>query len=64
MKSQIKREIEILLTLNEKEARMLRAMMQNPLNGQHPRDEPKEEFDIRVGVFETLKVALEGKERG
>ncbi len=45
------------LTLSESEATWLRAVVQNPLNGQSASEESAEDSDMRARFFYTLQKA-------
>ena len=44
----------IKLTLSEEEAAWLRGVMQNPLHGDHPADEPEEDRAMRELLWDAL----------
>ena len=56
METNIKKEIKIILTLNEKEAQWLKATMQNPFNGVE--DESNETSEMRHKFFNALDVNI------
>lgn len=51
--------ITLTLTLTEQEARMLMAMMQNPMC--NPEDESDLEESLRKGLFHALKEVIYGE---
>ena len=46
---------KVILEFTAQEAIWLKAVMQNPLNGQHPLEESIDNFKIRRELFERLK---------
>lgn len=59
MKVQSKREIEVVLTLNETEAKWLVGLMQNPLVSQNmPAQESATNAEMRRQYFEALNSGL------
>jgi len=56
MKTLIKKEVEITLVLNKKEAVWLRGMVQNPIGCDYE-DEPERDSKMREVFWEALKEA-------
>lgn len=54
MKTTVNTSVEIVLHLTEEEARWLRCVMQNPLYGAAPEDEPEEDKEMRSKFFLML----------
>ena len=58
MKVSSDRIIEVQLILNEKEARWLKANMQNPLHNQDPIDESDVDVEMREAFFTACATAV------
>jgi len=54
MKARVKKDIEITLVLNEKEALWLKGLVQNPIGCSYE-EEREEDRDIRHSFWDTLK---------
>ena len=55
MKNEIKRNVEIILTLNGGEAQWLHEIMQNPIHCENPADESPTDNAIRHMFFNATK---------
>jgi hypothetical protein len=55
MESELYQTTHFKLILNEDEARWLKAMVQNPVYGVTPSEEPKEEKEMRSKFWSALK---------
>ena len=60
-RAETKRTIEITLVLNEQEAIYLKGLLQNSIGNA---DEPKREYELRAGLFHSLKDALDEARKG
>ena len=57
MEVTVERTVEV--SLNADEAEWLLRAMQNPIGGEHPRDEEPEDREMRSDFFESLCAALQ-----
>lgn len=50
----VDKKVTVTLKLTEDEARILRGMMQNPMNGVNPAREEQEQANLRTALFRAL----------
>ena len=61
MKTNITTSIVITLVLSKEEAAWLHLVMQNPLHGQQPTEESKEDAVMRYKFFDATSITKETK---